>query len=610
MFSTPLGLLALLGLPAIVGLHLYRRRFQPRVTSALFLWGVEDRTPATGRRRQPLHRSASLWLELLGALLLALFLAGFDPFGRRDAEHFVAVLDGSTSMLAQGKEDRSAAELARDEVRQRLRRLSGSDRVTLIQSGTPPRLLCGPAAPKGQALAALERYSPQRTQAGRDSSLALALEVTGGQGRVLWVTDHHRPDEVADEVEALSLGSPADNWALSQVRRRRFAPDVDRVSFTVASYADRPRTVRVELRAFEAGTLLAERSLSLQPDDRETISLELPANSPTLELALNSDEHSIDDVARLAPLPERELLLYSELSSEQAWLLGLGRPGAELPEGWRELVGEARFAEQLDSADLILGWGIAASNSGLTAPPAGGLAGLGSRLILRPPAREARTWIGPFLVERAHPLLEGVNLDGVAWNGDPERQARGVTLAAAGPASLITERLIRGRRSFELNIDPERSTLWRSPDWPILLANWASMVRAELPGARETNLSSGDALTWIDDGTRELRIRGPQVDQVVRGGRNQAIDVFDQPGLYVLERDGGAPIEVAVNALSPAESELRGRNGGLRESTGSSGTTTARRGPMTLALLALAVGAWLLDAFALHRAKHIRGTAA
>ena len=56
-FAYPPGLLALLGVPAVVALHLYRRRFQPQRVSALFLWGLADRTPLSGRTRERLQRS-------------------------------------------------------------------------------------------------------------------------------------------------------------------------------------------------------------------------------------------------------------------------------------------------------------------------------------------------------------------------------------------------------------------------------------------------------------------------------------------------------------------------------------------------------------------------
>ena len=335
MFSTPLGLLALLGLPAIVGLHLYRRRFQPRRTSALFLWGIEDKNPASGRKRQPLHRSMSFWLELLAALLLALFLAGFDPFGERRAEHFVAVLDGSNSMLAAGPDDSTAAEAARDFVADRLADLSGADRVTLIESGSPPRLLCGPAASRAEAQLALDNYDPARIQDGRAASLALALEVTGGAGRVLWVGDTFEPDNVAPEVEFVAVGESQANWALTQVRRRRVDPETDRVSFTVASFAGLPRELQVVVRAEVDPAPLVERTLNLAPDGRETISLELPSNAPTLRIQLTPDDHPVDDTALLAPLPQRELRLFSELTPEQAAYIDVAPEGPYKPDHYR-----------------------------------------------------------------------------------------------------------------------------------------------------------------------------------------------------------------------------------------------------------------------------------
>ena len=57
MFATPLGLLALLAIPAIVAIHLFRRRFPVRPVAGLFLWQVMRQTPEEGTR-SPGCRSA------------------------------------------------------------------------------------------------------------------------------------------------------------------------------------------------------------------------------------------------------------------------------------------------------------------------------------------------------------------------------------------------------------------------------------------------------------------------------------------------------------------------------------------------------------------------
>ena len=76
IFTTPLGLLALLSVPAIVAIHLFRRRFPPRQVAGLFLWQSARQVPQGGGRLDRLPITASLLLECLAALALSLILAG------------------------------------------------------------------------------------------------------------------------------------------------------------------------------------------------------------------------------------------------------------------------------------------------------------------------------------------------------------------------------------------------------------------------------------------------------------------------------------------------------------------------------------------------------
>ena len=144
MFLNPLGLLALLGVPAVIGLHLYRRRFRRHPVSAVFLWAAQDHTPLAGRQREPLRTSASFWCELLAALLLALAIAGLRLFGAGEAQHLVVVLDGSASMSAVTASG-PTRDRALDEVRARIEALPSGSQVTVVLSGPRPAPLIGPA---------------------------------------------------------------------------------------------------------------------------------------------------------------------------------------------------------------------------------------------------------------------------------------------------------------------------------------------------------------------------------------------------------------------------------------------------------------------------------
>src|SRR3990172_7221022 len=103
-FANPWGLLALLSLPAIAVIHLYRRRFPPLQIAGLHLWGIESEVRAAGRRRERLPITATLLLELLAGLLLALLLSRPRLADLDSIEHLVVVLDNSASMQARPKD--------------------------------------------------------------------------------------------------------------------------------------------------------------------------------------------------------------------------------------------------------------------------------------------------------------------------------------------------------------------------------------------------------------------------------------------------------------------------------------------------------------------------
>ena len=73
--GNPLGLLALLGLPAVLAVHFLQRRARREVVSTLFLLTPLHRESESGRRWERLRTSWPLWLQLLAVLVLAWLMA-------------------------------------------------------------------------------------------------------------------------------------------------------------------------------------------------------------------------------------------------------------------------------------------------------------------------------------------------------------------------------------------------------------------------------------------------------------------------------------------------------------------------------------------------------
>jgi hypothetical protein len=332
LFAEPLGLLALLAVPAVLALHWFRRRFRPREVSALFLWQSEAPAALAGRRRERLMNSPSLWLELAAALLLALAFAG--PPATARAEHLVVVLDGSASMDAVAGGE-SARERARVILSETIDELPRGSRATLIESGSRPRVLAGPAAFTAEALQRLETWRPSGTRHDLGPALALALELAA-EGAITVVTDRFEPQAFLPQVEVIALGRPADNLAITHAARsRELAGSVARDSafLTVSSFAHAPRRAALVLES--DGRRLLEREIDLAPGERLQLSFDLSPDTGLVEARLSSDALAIDDRAWLAPAPERTLALHSELAPEEARSLGLS--GASGPiERWLE----------------------------------------------------------------------------------------------------------------------------------------------------------------------------------------------------------------------------------------------------------------------------------
>jgi len=590
LFLHPLALFALLGVPIVVGLHLFRRRFRPHSVSAIFLWHAQDRTPVAGRKREPLHTSPSFWCEVLGALLLALVFAGPRACGAGEAEHLVVVLDASASMGANPSGEGTLAEAARALLRKRIDRLPRGSRVTIIASGPRPTVLAGPAAFTAEARSALDAFEPLLSRHDLAPSVALGLQLAG-EGSVLVVTDHFEPDAWPPEVELVSVGAPAENIAITTATRRRVRPGesgeaLEKVHVTVASFASLLRHTKLTLRA--GSEVLAERAIELMPGERKHFAFTLPAGSPVIEVRLPADALTVDDGAWLAPVPPRTIALASTLPADLSRHLGLMSPGqtASNIDRWLALVPDSVEAREPRAAHVVLTERVAPQDTW--------------GLVLMSQAGERKHLIGPFLADKRHPLLDGLTLEGIVWSVTTDLALPGAPIVSAGNLPLVTEERTGDRLVFWMNIDPAKSSLHRSPDWPILLANLAEMRRANLPGPARTSLALGETFLYHGREEAEYTFAGPRgsatsTSRRVRARGMLAIDDVARPGVYTLVRGETWLCDVAYSFSDAAESDLRGLRPGVRAGEVTIARVLAGFTWIEIVLLVLVLGLVVLD---------------
>ena len=555
-FAAPLGLLALLAIPAIVAIHLFRRRFPVRPVAGLFLWQIGRQTPEAGRKIDRLPITASLILECVAALALALILAGARLSSADVSAHLVVLLDGSASMAAINGRGESTRDRAVRRVIEELDRLGSSARVTLVESGERPSVLLGPAARASEARPALDGWRPEAPHHSLALGLRLARELAGRDGRLMVMSDATAGSREEDGVFWVSLGEPLANVGITAAERT-LTPAEGRgtVSLTLGNYSDSPARRRVTVVAGDKEVLTRDLEA---PPGVSSLTLPLPAGLPVVRVALSDDAMARDNAVTLAEPRPRIVGADNRLPDgrgRQALVKALEAVSGVTPSESSHLV----FAEagQLDRAQPPGVWRV-----GFGRAPAAWLA-----------KGEPHDFIGPFVLEKRHPLLLGITLGGVVWSGAVPLAAGAVRpVVTAGNQALVGTLDAPAGTGTEpailFNLDLDRTNLIRSPDWPILISNLVEMRRQSLPGPERWNYRVGE---WVRvrlaaDPKRPLRSRSGAVERPLPPGRELEF-IAPSPGglLQILqgpETIGGGDtvlFELGVNFLDDSEGNLRDR---------------------------------------------------
>jgi hypothetical protein len=589
IFTTPLGLLALVAIPAIVTIHLFRRRFPVRPVAGLFLWQIVRQTPEGGGRIARLPITTSLLLECLGAFALALILAGARCSPDGVSQHLVVLLDDTASMAAVNSGGESARDRAVRRVFDELDRRPSGARVTLVQSGERPSILSGPAVLPIEVRSALAAWKPEAPNHSMALGLRLARELAGQTGTLMVVSDAAPGARGAASFEGglwVSVGEPVTNVGITAVERTRASDGSGgTVSMTLVSNAATPVRRRLSVSAGDQEVVARELDI---PTGASSLTLPIPAGLPTLRGRLADDALARDDEVVLAE-PRPQTVAVENRLPDGRGRSALGRAldalsGVAAAESGHLAFVDADAIDVTGPADV---WHV-----GFGRAPAAWLAG-----------SESKDYIGPFVLEKRHPLLHGVTLNGVVWAGAWPLAADAVRpLVSTGNQVLVGLPVAAGSRTAVLvNLDLDRTNLIRSPDWPILISNVIEMRRQSLPGPERWNYRSGE---WVRvrldrDPTGPLRFRCGDVERALPPGR-QLEFIAPSPGglLQILEGDQ-VLFELGVNFLDEQETRLgpvaTADTGALADAPGLRAESGAASDPLFWVLLAAGAAALLLN---------------
>jgi len=579
-FATPWALWALLAVPVVVILHLFRRRLRHRMVAGLFLFAGVDPVPPEGRRRDRLRATWPLVLECLAAALAALWLAGPILGAGGVGVHLVVVLDGSASMAAPGAAatpDPGAANpstalgpaaSSRDHAVAAIRRaaaeLGSGGRLTVIAASAQPQVALGPEAPVALLSEVLDAYDPVEISADLSAAAALGERLGGLDARYLLLTDARVGEGFAERWEVVACGAPSTNVALADAQRvRADGADVVHVALQAFGEVSGRRAVAV----FDGANEVGRGELAVTPGRLSTATLDLRGAAPDRALSVELDDPGglrADDRALLWPEPARSVRVAWH-GSETGAALARFEQLVEASSG-------VTAAPPSSAADLVVGDG--AVVEGVAGQPGTAVAGAAplTRWTVAPTPGPVAALRGPFLVDRSHPLVDGLPLEGVLWPCGEEPPA-GRPLISEGDRTLLAIQEAGETVHVRTNLALGGSTVRDSAAWPALWLNLVEATRERLPGVVRANVRCGESMVWrpaADARGAAFELTDPRGRVLPAAGLRTLSWPAATPGLHELRRDGELVGHFAVRFHAPGESDLVHRGAGVRPAVAAS----------------------------------------
>ena len=564
-FVNPWGLLGLISLPTIAAIHLFHRRHPPLYVAGVHLWGVENRLQSAGRRKDRLPITSTLLLELLAALLLTLILSQPRIKDWQGVEHLVVVLDQSASMQGQpagGPDFRTAAA---NRLRQEFESRGRNCVASLICTGRRPAMLAGPAVDWEEAFAALKDWRPEQPEHDFRPAWDLARQLAENTGEMIFLTDHLPAADapLPKGMRVISVGRGLDNVAVTTARWSLDPQTLrGKVYLRIANFGK--EAAEVEVKGVSAGKAVFQQTVQIRPQATLPLETVVAGGLGVLRVTIHRepDGLAIDNQVTLVEPRSRTVKVAVLLGKEHSALAAIERVLGQLPS--------VEVTREIDSAQLA----IAPVSRVLPGRADLWWLGIGPADLDEEARKQALDLVGPYLLEKRNPLLEGVTLDGIVWGGVGTLDQDLTPIVSAGKRFLLALDQRTSARTYLLNIDLSRSNLQDSPDWPILISNLVELRRDNLPGLRRWSYRLQDEIRFrlfeagtdeaLHAGERELTLRHGETVRPLAHTSLVEIPPLQETGIYEVRYGEETVGRFAVNLFDEHESQLANLAPGIR----------------------------------------------
>lgn len=466
-FANPFGLLALLGIPAVLAIHFLQRKAIELPVSTLFLLERTQRDAASGRRFDRIISSVPLWMQLLAVLLLAWFLAEprFQKSG--SVQRIAIVLDSSASMGVFKNEalTRLAAELPT------LQGPASSIELTVMESAPGrPRLYAGSSIEDLKTT--LEKWQPLDGLNDPSQVLRLARSLVSREGTVIYLTDTPAASLPFD-ARLIAVGDPVENVGFTGIT---FATEEGALVWRalVRNYGktavDRTWSIKTSTGSTEP------RPLHLAPGALVTLQAAFPKDSKNVCLVLSGDRFILDDTLPVVAPEPKNLALFTATSPAFTDLTTklLRSLDAAIPTN--DAASADLSISSYDPLDPVL-------------PP-------GNSIVFVEDSTRTGAYLKGGIVAEASPLMDGLNWQSllVRETIQLDHQSNDSVLLWQEKRPLIFLREHEGKRQLCFNFDLRLSNADKQPAFIVLLHRFAEAVRSAKIAPTSANLETGQPI--------------------------------------------------------------------------------------------------------------------
>ena len=589
-FFNIIGLLALLGVPAVIILHMLKQKQKDVKIPSTFLWERAVDTSVQSKPWQKLKKSLPLILQLIAAAALGLAAARPYVTAFGTSYNYVVVMDSSASMSADELGE-SRLELAKDRAEKLIGSASASSNITVISACEVPYTVYS-GNDKNAAQSAIrgieQTYGGIDTDALESLAAAEAAKIEGG----IYIFTDNADDfkTLKDSANMRYTGQSTENAAITLA-----SANGGNVLVSMANYGT--QDVRKTVTVYVNDMAVAVSDVILQGNEQKTIVLENVYDAETADNAEITVTLTPEDI-----LSADDTYYTAVNKSENARVL-LVTDGNTFLENAVGLVDGTELYKMsptvMETADLT-GYDLYIFDGTLPdeMPTDGGI------FVLNPPdgnsfiETDGTKTINGYATGNTELSADGALSFALSQTKNIVRPSWAVTELSADGTPVIIKGENNGQRICVFSFDLHDSELPLMKDFPVMIYNLADYFLPSRSGT--TGIYCGQKLnTAYSAAAEKITVTNTEGEERTVAPPFPSADYSDtqQPGFYtvsVYSTDGTVrEYPTAVNVKTDTESRLSALEG--QDTSGSTGTAVKGGGSLLNALVVLAILALIAE---------------